>query len=267
MNEGPAFETQDLAFTYNHDSRPTLSNVNVRIRKHGWTLLIGDSGAGKSTFLRLIKGLLVPSSGRVKHATDIQPRQIGLLSGDPYNFSVGVTVEEDIAFGLENLNVPRNRMREIIRESLENVGLEGVEKRLVRDLSGGEQQKLALACLIAMDTRVFLLDETFGMLDRPGRNKIRRILMSISHSHQGAVIEVVDNLDFTDYADRLLFMEKGVFSFDGAPADFFASDAGRAWIAGIPSSASVRLELSRLGRRGPKWDSQALIAKLASINK
>ncbi len=208
--------------------------------------IVGPNGCGKSTLLKLIKGLLKPSVGRIIIGNDdhtSQDRAVGYLGGNPYDFFVGVSVEQEIVFGLENMRLTRREMLLRLTESLEITGLKGMEKRLVHTLSGGEQQRLALAAILAMGTDLVLIDDAFSMIDLPTRQNIRRLLADLCYSRGVTLIEVTDDGQDAMQADQLVYIEDGAVRFYGPSKDFATTERGRKWTSTVTNMTALWSEL------------------------
>jgi energy-coupling factor transport system ATP-binding protein len=201
---------------------------------------MGPDGSGKTTLAKLISRRFLPDSGEITF--ELSPHggrlPVGYLGGDPMDSLVGTSVEEDVAFGLENMRLPVSEMHERVRKALHATGLSGMEQRLTHTLSGGEQQKLALAALLALDARVLILDEALSMLDKPIRGSIRLLIGALQREHGLTVIEITNNVEEAANADRLLFMSKEGIGFDGPAEAFLSSRLGREWTrmgGGVPA--------------------------------
>ncbi|ABG05070.1 ABC transporter related [Rubrobacter xylanophilus DSM 9941] len=189
--------------------------------------VVGANGGGKSTLVRLLNGLLRPSSGRLLVAgrdPSAEPREVrrrvGVLFQNPDNGLVAPFVEDDVAFGLENLGVPREEMRVRVREALRAVGLSGYERREVHTLSGGEKQRVALAGVLAVEPEILALDEPTSMLDASGRREVLERLRRLRGSR--TVLHVTHHLEELLGADRVLVLGGGRLVADLSPAELFA---------------------------------------------
>ncbi len=170
----------NVSFTYPDvypgEGEPALTGVSFEVRAGEYVGVLGPNGGGKSTLVRLLNGLLRADSGRVRVA-GLDPaaepfevrKRLGILFQNPENGLVAPFVEDDVAFGLENLGVPREQMRERVAEAIRAVGLAGYERREPYTLSGGEKQRVALAGLLAVEPEILVLDEPTSMLDAAGR--------------------------------------------------------------------------------------------------
>jgi energy-coupling factor transport system ATP-binding protein len=229
--QNPMIHLRNLTFSYSQEQPKVFDGLDLRIQRDSWVIITGPDRSGKSTLAKLLKGLLVPNSGAIHYEFgDGNPAMsVGYLGGDPYDLAVGITVEEDIVFGMENMRLPRHKMAERLQDSLARTGLAGMESRLVHTLSGGEQQKLALAGVLAMDVEVLIIDEAMGMLDRMARRSVRSIIRSLRETPGLTVIEASNNMEDLQSADRVLFLSGDAVEFDGTPAEFLWSSPGRKW--------------------------------------
>ncbi|MBA2713508.1 MAG: ATP-binding cassette domain-containing protein, partial [Rubrobacteraceae bacterium] len=192
--------------------------------------VVGPNGGGKSTLVRLLNGLLRPDSGRAHvsgHDPATEPfevrRHLGVLFQNPDNGLVAPFVEDDVAFGLENLGVPRQEMRERVTAAIRAVGLEGYERREPHTLSGGEKQRVALAGLLAVEPEILVLDEPTSMLDATGRREVLGRLGALRA--EKTVLHVTHHLEELMNADRILVLNGGELVADESPHRLF-SDAG-----------------------------------------
>jgi energy-coupling factor transport system ATP-binding protein len=218
----PAVSCDNLTFSYPGSERVALANVAFELRAGEYVGVVGPNGGGKSTLLRLINGLLRADSGDVRvggldPATEpyLVRRRVGMLFQNPENGLVAPFVEDDVAFGLENLGVEREEMRERVREAIRAVGLEGYERREPHTLSGGEKQRVALAGLLALDPEVLLLDEPTSMLDAAGQREILERLEELRGAR--TVVHVTHHLDELLDADRVLVLNAGKLVADVSP--------------------------------------------------
>jgi energy-coupling factor transport system ATP-binding protein len=218
----PAVSCDNLVFSYPGSELPALAGVSLELRAGNYVGVVGPNGGGKSTLLRLINGLLHTDSGNVR-VGGLDPasepylvrRRVGMLFQNPENGLVAPFVEDDVAFGLENLGVERTEMRRRVREAIRAVGLEGYERREPHTLSGGEKQRVALAGLLALDPEVLLLDEPTSMLDAAGRAEVLERLVALRGSR--TVVHVTHHLDELLDADRVLVLNAGKLVTDVSP--------------------------------------------------
>lgn len=249
----------NLSFSYDSDGVNVFDNLNLSIVPHTWVVIAGPDGSGKTTLCKLIKGLLIPDSGSITigSSVDADTASIGYLGGDPGDLMVGITVEEDVAFGMENRGIPSRQIRAGLTDALSRTGLDGMERRLVHTLSGGEQQKVALAGCLAMQAEVLIIDEATTMLDRPTRRSVRSMMATLQADTGMTIIEASNNWEDLLEADRVLFLSSGRFEFDGTPGEFQRSSLGIRWSSmtgGVRSLRSALVEhgfaLARETRRG-----------------
>ena len=191
--------------------------------------VVGPNGGGKSTLVRILDGLLKADSGRVRVAgfdPAIEPfdvrKRTGMLFQNPDNGLVAPFVEDDVAFGLENLGMPREEMRERVRAAIRAVGLDGYERREPHTLSGGEKQRVALAGVLATDAGILLLDEPTSMLDAPGRREVLERLGELRG--EKTILHVTHHLEELIGADRVIVLNAGRLVADVAPARLLSDE-------------------------------------------
>ena len=200
------------------------------VRAGEYVGVVGPNGGGKSTLVRLLNGLLRADSGRVSVA-GLDPatepfevrKRVGVLFQNPENGLVAPFVEDDVAFGLENLGVPREEMRYRVAEAIRAVGLSGYERREPHTLSGGEKQRVALAGLLAVQPEILVLDEPTSMLDAAGRREVLERVHALKGDR--TVLHVTHHLEEILDADRVFVLNAGRLVADAAPRRLF-SDAG-----------------------------------------
>jgi energy-coupling factor transport system ATP-binding protein len=221
---------EDLSFSYQGSARPALSRVSFSLLPGEYVGVVGPNGGGKSTLVRLMNGLLRPDSGRVLvsgHDPATQPfevrRHVGMLFQNPDNGLVAPFVEDDVAFGLENLGVPRQEMRDRVAAAIRAVGLEGYERREPHTLSGGEKQRVALAGLLAVEPEILVLDEPTSMLDAAGRMEVLERLEGLRT--EKSVLHVTHHLEELVNADRILVLNGGELVADESPGRLFSDAA------------------------------------------
>jgi energy-coupling factor transport system ATP-binding protein len=222
----------DLSFAYPPRLEPLITGMELTIESTSWVAVIGPDGSGKTTLGKLIKGLLKPDSGsiRLDSLESSTAVEVGYVGGDPYDSFVGTSVEEDIVFGLENLQLSAPEIKRRLNLALGWTGLIGKEQRLIQSLSGGEQQKVALAGILAMGARVVVLDEALGMLDRVSRIAIRSLLNTLRFDLGLTILEITQDLEDALPCERILFLADGAIVFDGTGQDFVASPLGTSWL-------------------------------------
>ena len=222
-----AVSCEELTFSYPGSKERALSGISFELRPGEYVGLVGPNGGGKSTLVRLLNGLLRPESGSVRvsgHDPATEPfevrKHLGVLFQNPENGLVAPFVEDDVAFGLENLGVPREEMRARVAQAIRGVGLEGYERREPHTLSGGEKQRVALAGLLAVEPEILVLDEPTSMLDAAGRREVLEHL-EVLRSRK-TVLHVTHHLEELLNADRVLVLNGGELVADESPERLLA---------------------------------------------
>jgi energy-coupling factor transport system ATP-binding protein len=222
-----AVSCEGLTFSYPGSEEPALSEISFELCPGAYVGVVGPNGGGKSTLVRLLNGLLRPDSGRVRvsgHDPATEPfevrKHLGVLFQNPENGLVAPFVEDDVAFGLENLGVPREEMRERVAQAIRAVGLEGYERREPHTLSGGEKQRVALAGLLAVEPEILVLDEPTSMLDAAGRREVLERLEGLRS--RKTVLHVTHHLEELLNADRVLVLNGGQVVAHESPERLFS---------------------------------------------
>jgi len=241
---------------------PALRDISVTIPDGQSVAVLGRNGSGKSTLARLLNGLLIPSGGSV--TVDGLPtsdpnsvwqvrRRLGMVFSSPDSQIVATIVEEDVAFGLENLGVPRAEMRRRISNALSAVGLDGFEEREPHLLSGGQKQRLAIAGVLAMQPRHLVLDEATSMLDGAGRQEVLGVLRRLNAEYGVTVLLITHFIEEASDVDRVIVLDEGRIRLDGAPGDVL-TDTDTLRRAGIlpPYAASLAERLREKGVAVPE---------------
>lgn len=224
-------EVKNVNFKYHTDQdNYTLKDVTFHVKQGEWLSIIGHNGSGKSTSVRLLNGLLVPESGNIivdgellteKNVWDIR-QKIGMVFQNPDNQFVGATVEDDVAFGLENKGVEHSQMKERVDEALNLVGMSAFKTREPARLSGGQKQRVAIAGAVALRPMIIVLDEATSMLDPKGRLELINTIRSIREDYQLTVISITHDLDEVALSDRVLVMKNGQVESSLTPRELFA---------------------------------------------
>ena len=212
-------------------SLKALKNLSFSVEKGEFVALAGMNGSGKSTLAKLLNGLFIPSSGEIlidglstsdeKNTFEIR-KKAGMVFQNPDNQMVATIIEDDVAFGPENIGVPREEIIERVNEALEAVDMSEYRKRSASKLSGGQKQRIAIAGVLAMRPEILILDESTSMLDPNGRKEIMAIAKKLNE--QGiTVINITHNMDEAVLADRIIVLRKGRVAIDGTPKEVFAS--------------------------------------------
>ena len=218
-----------IDFRYYGSEVNSLTDVSLEIKEGEWVAIIGPNGSGKSTLAKIMNGLLVPAAGQVtiKDLTIDEEtvwearRSVGMVFQNPDNQFVGSTVEDDVAFGLENNGVPRQEMISRIEEELAELRMSEFKDKEPARLSGGQKQRVALASILALRPDIIILDEATSMLDPNGRQEVIAAIRKIKERFNLTVISITHDLDEASLADRILMMQGGRLVQDKKPEEIF----------------------------------------------
>ena len=233
MNEAVSasfIECRNLRFSYDEESGEVLHGIELSIRQGEFVALLGHNGCGKSTVAKLLNGMLVPTSGTVlvdgidtaveETQLDVR-RRVGLVQQNPDNQLVAGIVEEDVAFGPENLGVPPAEIRRRVDEALKAVNMYAYRGHAPHKLSGGQKQRVAIAGIIAMETRCIVLDEPTAMLDPRGRQEVMETIQRLNREQGITIVLITHYMDEAVRAGRVVVMDSGKILTQGAPRDVF----------------------------------------------
>lgn len=224
-------EVKNLSYRYDHKSKDyILKDVSFHVKQGEWLSIVGHNGSGKSTTVRLIDGLLEAESGDIIISGDKltadnvweKRRQIGMVFQNPDNQFVGATVEDDVAFGLENQGMDYPMMVKRVHEALELVGMQNFKEREPARLSGGQKQRVAIAGVVALQPDIIILDEATSMLDPEGRLELIRTVKEIKDKNHLTVISITHDLDEISLSDRVLVMKNGQVESTATPRELFS---------------------------------------------
>ncbi|WP_208559762.1 energy-coupling factor ABC transporter ATP-binding protein [Marinilactibacillus kalidii] len=220
-----------ISYKYTDEQeRNALNDVSFTIAKGEWVAIIGPNGSGKSTLAKTINGLIEPMSGDVtagnltlneKNIWSIR-EMVGMVFQNPDNQFVGSTVQDDVAFGLENLGVPRDDMVDRVRDALDKVNMLEFAEREPARLSGGQKQRVAIAGIVALRPDIMILDEATSMLDPKGRQEVLRTVKEVKEKENLSVISITHDIDEAAAANRIIVMKAGELIKEGTPEEIFS---------------------------------------------
>lgn len=221
---------KNLSFQYPGNDTDAIRNVSLDIKRGEWIAIIGPNGSGKSTLAKIINGLIVPYAGEVfinqqllnEETVWEARRAVGMVFQNPDNQFVGSTVEDDVAFGLENNGIPREEMITRIDEALAQVRMSNFKRHEPARLSGGQKQRVALASIIALRPDIVILDEATAMLDPLGRREVMNAIQELKQRFNLTVISITHDIDEASHADRIFVMSEGQLIKQDEPANIFA---------------------------------------------
>ena len=256
-------EAQGLSFSYGGEGGaiPAVKDLTVSIGSGEYVAVLGHNGSGKSTFAKLLNGILQPSSGSLKVAGECLTSpdfdeealfrlrgRVGMVFQNPDNQLVASVVEEDVAFGLENIGIPYEEMHLRVKEALEAVGMTEYARHAPSRLSGGQKQRVAVAGILAMRPMLMILDESTSMLDPKGRREVLETVERLHREGNITLLHITHYMDEAARADRILVMDDGELLMDGTPKEVF-SDPARLHDSGLeaPQSAELAYALRKSG--------------------
>ena len=224
-------DVKNLSFRYKESQEYyDVKDITFHVKRGEWLSIVGHNGSGKSTTVRLIDGLLEAESGEIvidgqrlteENVWNIR-RQIGMVFQNPDNQFVGATVEDDVAFGLENQGLSRQEMKKRVEEALDLVGMLDFKKREPARLSGGQKQRVAIAGVVALRPSILILDEATSMLDPEGRRELIETVKGIRKDYDMTVISITHDLEEVAMSDRVLVMKKGEIESTSSPRNLFS---------------------------------------------
>ena len=243
--------------------KPAVEDVSISIEKGDFVILTGPSGCGKTTLCRCFNGLIpnfyggklegditVAGFNVVERSIYELARHVGLVFQNPENQLFALSVEKDVAFGLENFGVSRDEMRERVDWALQITGIEELRERAPHELSGGQQQRVAIACVLAMRPKIMVFDEPTSFLDPLGAQRIFEVIHDLNKKLGITVILVEHRLDLASrYTNHVIVMDEGKIVLDGEPRQVFNSEKARLIGVGIPKATRLYQILRENGVR------------------
>ncbi|MCQ2382964.1 MAG: ATP-binding cassette domain-containing protein [Clostridia bacterium] len=245
---------KNVDYAYKKGAPKVLDSICLEIESGSFVCVIGANGSGKTTFSKLINGMLIPTSGSVfvdnlcsSQKSDLLKirQKVGLVFQNPLSSFVSGVVKDDVAFGPQNLNLPQEEVEKRVHDALDAVHMLDQANSEIMALSGGQQQRVALAGMLAMHAQNLVLDESFAMLDQRGRRGLMRLLNEF-HAQGITVILVTHSIEDATNADKIIVLDQGKILMQGSPAQVFTKENAaklREVNLGIPSSAKIALEL------------------------
>ena len=263
MNEKNEYiiRTEGLGFTYAEPDGelsegreiPALSDVNLSVKRGEYIAVLGHNGSGKSTLAKLLNLILIPTVGKIYidgvdvTAEDFDEdgvfdvrRKVGMVFQNPDNQLVATVVEEDVAFGPENLGLPREEIRRRVNSSLSLVGMMDYIRHAPHKLSGGQKQRVAIAGIIAMKPEVIIFDESTAMLDPEGRREVVSIMERLNREEGITVVNITHYMEEAARADRIVVINDGRLTLDGRPEEIF-SEVDKLHSMGLEAPQGVEL--------------------------
>ena len=259
-------ELKNIKFSYEEEIN-VLDDLSLTINEGEMVAILGHNGSGKSTLSKIIMGLLEPNSGSViindqEYTGDEFDKvrdKMGIIFQNPDNQFVGVTVQDDIAFGLENHNVPRLDMIQKINHYAKLVNMEDYLTYNPENLSGGQKQRVAIAGVLAMETEVIIFDEATSMLDPKGTNEIIDMIKKLKQEYDKTIITITHNLEEAVFADRVIVLNNGRIVLDGTPKEVL-KEKEKLEASGLTliDSLDLMFEIDKINSPKKKWLVEAL---------
>ena len=244
----------NLSFSY-EENKSTLKNISFDIPSSSYCAIIGHNGSGKSTLAKLIMGLLEPNEGEIslfgkkleKKSLKELRRKMGIVFQNPDNQFVGSTVEDDIAFGLENRNIPREEMVKNVDYICKKVGMEDFKKHEPSSLSGGQKQRVAIAGVLSLGVDFIIFDEATAMLDPKGKKEIASLILDIKKENSSlTILSITHDVEEASKADEVIVINDGSIFMKGKPEEIFSKvDELRSISLDVPFFYSLKYQLEK----------------------
>lgn len=252
----PIVEMKEVSFRYDHEKSLALEDINLNVYEGEWLAIVGHNGSGKSTLAKLLNGLQFAENGSI-HVCGLEiseeniwtvRKQIGMVFQNPDNQFVGTTVQDDVAFGLENNGLDREVMINRVQDSLKKVKMEDFLNQEPHHLSGGQKQRVAIAGVLALHPNIIILDEATSMLDPIGRVEVLDTVRKLKEENIMTVISITHDLEEAAKADRIIVMNKGKIHREGTAEEIFQLDDELVELGlDIPFSVKVSKMLRKKG--------------------
>ena len=254
-------ECRNLIFKYtageNQEEKIAINDVNLQIKEGEFIAILGHNGSGKSTMAKHMNALLIPTEGKMlvnkMDTSDMNNlwnirETAGMVFQNPDNQLVATIVEEDVAFGPENLGVPPEEIRKRVDDALEKVGMSEYKRHVPHLLSGGQKQRIAIAGILAMQPKCIIFDEPTAMLDPSGRKEVMNNIKELNKKHGITVILITHYMDEAAEADRVVVMDKGKVIIEGIPRDVLSEVETMKKIGlDVPQVTEICYELQKAG--------------------
>ena len=274
-------ETLNLSYSYDNEdeSRQVLENVNISINKGEFVAILGHNGSGKSTLVKSFNAVILPSGGKVyvdkmdttdENLTFEIRKKAGMVFQNPDNQIVATIVEEDIAFGPENLGIPTEKIRKRVDDALKTVDMYAYKDHAPHMLSGGQKQRIAIAGVLAMEPEYMIFDEATAMLDPVGRKEILNTIINLNKQKNITVIMITHYMEEAIKADRVVVLNKGKVALDGKPYEVFNNvEEMNNLKLGVPQSTELMHELEKRGMKFSKTvlTAEEFVEEFEKVNK
>ncbi len=267
-------EVKDLSFSYDQHL-DVVKDVSFSVERGSYTTLIGHNGSGKSTIAKLIIGLLEKEQGSIlidgqelnNDTVETIRRKIGIVFQNPDNQFIGATVRDDIAFGLENHQVPSNEMDPIIEKYASEVGMTEYLDHEPTRLSGGQKQRVAIAGILAMKPEILILDEATSMLDPEGKEEINALVKQLHKENNMTILSITHDVEEVMMSDHVIVMYEGRIIRDGLPSQVMLNEQELVRLKlDAPYSVKLANELSKLGIKVKNsWNMEGMVDELCQL--
>ncbi len=274
-------ETLNLSYAYDlgDESRQVLNDINIEINKGEFVAILGHNGSGKSTLVKSFNAVILPSGGKVyvdkmdtsdESLTYAIREKAGMVFQNPDNQIVATIVEEDIAFGPENLGVPTEEIRKRVDNALKTVDMYAYKDHAPHMLSGGQKQRIAIAGVLAMEPEYMIFDEATAMLDPVGRKEILKTIINLNKEKNITVVMITHYMEEAIKADRVIVLNKGQVALMGKPYEVFKNvEEMNALKLGVPQSTELMYELEKRGMKFSKTvlTAEEFVEEFEQVNK